>query len=669
MNQTSLKLIEQIIRGADSKRDLIKSVQIKTWQLNAHLNKLEKLGYIITHKDVIKLSGTAKSILLRDVSKKFDIMNMLKDSTEIIFSNLVEPKTISDLEQLTGLSNATIHRATSNLRSIGILQKERDTYNIILDDKLKLFAATLKTENTSTSESTVEMIFQNDSTILKKIIKNKYTDGQTTGFTLFNNYEIKYDDIFDYYIKQDKPLDLEDILIHSVVIARYHADKSRMIMCVIFYLKNKEKLDLVKLRKIAITFKVLDIWIDIEGYIRNGELKNKHLFLPKHEFVTKADLYDIAKEEYTLPEAFPNLFKDVGNNLSKNVVVYLLGGENMRLKGLKPTTKDCDLVVTNESDYHTIQKVLIKMKYREIKNDSFTKEDMRINPMCIFIHATRSRFDIFIQQIANLLYLTDTMKQRAVFEEFEHLQLGILSNEDVFILKAVTDREGDLQDMFALIQNKGNMTYHKQNFDWGIVWNELLKQVQMNPISKLASSIFDSIEALNQQFQINTQFRDKLCRYVVDRDIIRLLMDGSLYIKEIIIYLKTEGQISEQFIRNRIDSLVNSKIIKKILINKKTKIQLAKRIFLPKCNLDINKKNLIWYLRWRFPLRGAGSDISYDKFAHELVRLEFNNINQVDVAAVKYTQTLHKFESQNKGKKLNDLDALQMCVKLYNESV
>ena len=669
MNQTSLRLIEQIIQGTDNKRDLMKFVQIKIWQLNTHLNKLENLGYITIHKDVIKLSETTKSILLRDVSQKFDIMNILKDSTEIIFSNLVEPKTISDLEQLTGLSNATIHRAISNLQSIGVLQKERDTYKIIINDKLQLFAATLKTENTSTSESTVDIIFQNDSIVLKKIIKNKYTDGQTTGFTLYNNYGIKYNDIFDYYIKQAKSLDLEDILIHSVVIAKYHTDKSRMIMCVIFYLKNKEKLDLVKLRKIASAFKVLDVWIDIEGYIRNGELKNDYLFLPKHEFITKADLYDITKEEYTLPEAFPNLFEDIGNNLSENVAVYLIGGENMRLKGLKPATKDCDLVVTNESDYHTIQKVLIKMKYRKIKHDSFSKEDMRIDPMSIFIHTTRSRLDIFIQQIADLLYLTGTIKQRVVFEEFEHLQLGILSNEDIFILKAVTDREGDIQDMFALIQNKGNSTYHKQNFDWSIVWNELLKQVQINPISKLANNIFDSIETLDQQFQINAQFRDKLCRYVVDRDIVRLLMDNSLYIKEIVVYLKNEYQISEQFIRNRIDSLVNSKIIKKILINKKIKIQLVKQIFLEQCNLTINKKNLIRYLRWRFPLRGTGSGTSYDKFAHRLVRLGFNIINQIDEIVVKSTQTLHKFESQNKGEKLNDLDALQMCVKLYNKSV
>ena len=669
MNQTSLRLIEQIIQGTDNKRDLMKFVQIKIWQLNTHLNKLENLGYITIHKDVIKLSETTKSILLRDVSQKFDIMNILINSTEIIFSNLVESKTISDLEQLTGLSNATIHRAISNLQSIGVLQKERDTYKIIINDKLQLFAATLKTENTSTSESTVDIIFQNDSIVLKKIIKNKYTDGQTTGFTLYNNCGIKYNDIFDYYIKQAKSLDLEDILIHSVVIAKYHTDKSRMIMCVIFYLKNKEKLDLVKLRKIASAFKVLDVWIDIEGYIRNVELKNNHLFLPKHEFITKADLYDITKEEYTLPEAFPNLFEDIGNNLSENVAVYLIGGENMRLKGLKPATKDCDLVVTNKSDYHTIQKVLIKMKYRKIKHHSFSKEDMRIDPMSVFIHTTRSRLDIFIQQIADLLYLTGTMKQRAVFEKYGYLQLGILSNEDIFILKAVTDREGDIQDMFALIQNKGNSTYHKQNFDWSIVWNELLKQVQMNPISKLANNIFDSIETLDQQFQINTQFRDKLCRYVVDHDIVRLLMDNSLHIKEIVVYLKNEDQISEQFIRNRINSLVNSKIIKKILVNKKIKVQLVKQIFLEQCNLTINKKNLIRYLRWRFPLRGTGSDTSYDKFAHKLVRLGFNNINQIDVAVVKSTQTLHKFESQNKDEKLNDLDALQMCVKLYNKSV
>ncbi len=65
------------------------------------------------------------------------------------------------------------------------------------------------------------------------------------------------------------------------------------------------------------------------------------------------------------------------------------------------------------------------------------------------------------------LYLSNTMRGRARYEEFDgsnKLRLGILQNEDIFLLKCVTVREHDLQDMIDLLKT--------QNFNWNIVWDE-----------------------------------------------------------------------------------------------------------------------------------------------------------------------------------------------------
>ena len=117
-------------------------------------------------------------------------------------------------------------------------------------------------------------------------------------------------------------------------------DKLGLIMSAVFYVHNKNKIDTKKLRGIATSFGISLVWLDVESYIRRQKLKDQSLFLPWGEFVSKAELYKVDPEKYTVPAHTQTLFEDIGRNIANPLRIFLIGGENMRLKNLKAATKD-----------------------------------------------------------------------------------------------------------------------------------------------------------------------------------------------------------------------------------------------------------------------------------------------------------------------------------------
>ena len=254
------------------------------------------------------------------------------------------------------------------------------------------------------------------------------------------------------------------------------------------------------------------------------------------EFLTKAKLYDIPTEKYTLPEPNNLLFREISDNLQESRTVYLFGGENMRIKSLKDSTKDCDIVVENKNDFDNLARILTSMGYKKIIKTSYSDEDKRLNPDDIFKHDQRSRIDLFTSTIMQDLSLSSTMKERADIRDYGRLKMGLLRNEDVFLLKAMANREGDIQDMAALVAGSPNTPHELQHgsFDWKLVWDEIQIQERINGIKDFTTIIFDQISYLAEQTSIVAPFLDKLKRHVIDIMIKKLLRGGSISIKEIV---------------------------------------------------------------------------------------------------------------------------------------
>lgn len=669
MNTTSIAILKQVVSGIEDAKAILDSVSVKEWQFNAQMKDLSQQGLIHREGDVVQLVDNAKSSLIKDLATKFDIEKILKSSNETIFSYLFEPTTINEIVRLSGLSIATVYRAISDFESVGLLVRDDDTIRLSdSDDKLLLLSQILKTERENVYEPNAEIIYRDSTKTLKKVAKGKVTDGQLTGFSLFTEYGIEYHTNHDYYIKQESPIDIQEMLIHAAYAAQRDSDKTAMIMAIIFYLKHKEKVDILKLRQIADSFKIAHVWIDVEGYIRNNELKDPRLFLPKEEFIEKANLYEVPSHLYTLPEGYPSLFEEIGKNLSAQTTVYLIGGENMRMKGLKPRTKDLDIVVENKESYDQAMSALTKLGYEPKGNIEFSTEDMRLYPSIILQHTNRSRIDVYTKKILRTLSLSSDMIGRSEPVRFGNLKLGILCNEDVFLLKAVTSREGDIQDMASLVRMNyvGTNKFQQKSFDWDIVWGEIMNQEKESQGHGFTDVIAGNVEWLSQQTGIIPPFRAKLQRYALDVKIVSLLRGGSIYLKELVSLLVSDDN-PEQTIRNRIDALVSNNTLTKETVGKDVVVSLLHQHGYVQKDAKITGQSLEDYFSWRFRLLKPSTPLKYDAVSQDLNGIGIDTLGKLDDIIIKSLRALNEYKRVFHSEiKLSRVGAARLCIGFQN---
>lgn len=557
MNETAIALLKAVREGHSDPKELMDIVKLGKTQFYDLVKNLTSQDYLEKADSAIQFKANTKTILFRDVASKYNIEKLLHDSNEIIFYNLTEPKTIEEIQRTTNVSLRTVERAVSELESIGVIRRGEN--NAIQLDPSKepvyLLAKYLKTEYERRQiEEYAEVVYQNHLAVLKKVPKGKRAEGELTGFSLFTDYGIEYHTTHDYYVKQESALKLEEILIHAVIAASKDKDKNAMTVAILFYLKNRDKMNTTEIRSVARKYGIIHVWLDIESFVRGNEIKNAELFSPREEFVEKAQLYEISPDLYTLPTAYPQLFDDIGANIPRQISIYLIGGENMRLKGLKARTKDCDIVVPGEQEYRTIAETLRKMGYQSLNESSLSEDDKRLHASDILVHPTRSRMDIFNTVVGGLLYLSERMKERAKKEIHGKLELGILQNEDVFLLKGVAGREGDVDDMAKLVQATG--------FDWNVVWDELINQEKDTKVN-FSSMLLDTLDYLAERTAIKAPFQKELVRRVLDKEIFKLIRTREVSLKEVIESLQFTD-ISEKMIRNRVYSLEKKGFLKKV---------------------------------------------------------------------------------------------------------
>jgi hypothetical protein len=255
--------------------------------------------------------------------------------------------------------------------------------------------------------------------------------------------------------------------------------------------------------------------------------------------------------------AYPILFQDIANNLSFDIVVYLIGGENLRIKGIRNKTKDCDLLVTDNSSLDVLVEASKNLGYTSGNDESKSSDvGLQVEPSVFLNHPIRPRLEIFTITILRKLYISDTMRERAKYEEFHgrhKLRLGILQDEDVFLLKCVTARENDLQDMNAILKTR--------NFNWDTLWDEIEKQ-DKDTGKVIFLNILDNIDYLLSQGSLQIPFHKKLLIKTIDQIACGIIRNKRMYKHELISALIQNGDLSEKILNTRINYLVRIRFIK-----------------------------------------------------------------------------------------------------------
>lgn len=172
-------------------------------------------------------------------------------------------------------------------------------------------------------------------------------------------------------------------------------------------------------------------------------------------------------------EEIQNLFKEIDGSLpatpeTEKLEIFVIGGTVLLEQGLKPATKDIDLVVRDMHDFKLLENTLNTLGFKSTKPGA---EYVHMNISQV-LEREDFRIDLFQTSVCGKFSVTDSMVGRAR----EYLVLGRLavylcSNEDVFLFKTMTERSGDIEDCISLA---------KRGIEWEIIFDELKNQIRLS---------------------------------------------------------------------------------------------------------------------------------------------------------------------------------------------
>lgn len=588
------------------------------------LKRLESAGYIRRDGDRIALQNNAKCILLEKASRRYDIMAILRHSNEEVFASLAKPGTRADIVGRTGLSPSTIHRALSEMAAAGIVTMDKE--GIRLAWPLTELAAVMSIEREAARRRSRDVLYRDGLVEIVAVPAGTPFEGQLTAFSVFGEYGVPYASPRDYYAIQEAEMDINRVLVHAVMIAALEGSPGDMSAAIIFYVSNRKRVDVLQLRRHARALQILDVWLDVESYVRNRTTAGSgSLFLPWEEFMEKCRTYGTSPDPYG--SAGP-LFRDIGLHLDRPVTAYLLGGENMRMKGMKASTRDYDILVSGADEFDAILGAATqKMGYERLAAMEYMEEDMRLRPDDILVHRQRPRIDIFTDSILGAAVLTDGMERAADYAQCGSLTLGILSNEHVFLLKAIAGRDGDIHDMATLARGASTLSGVRYAFDWEMVWAEIMRQEEANPLGCPTETVFDQISDMSEYEGLEPPIAKRLRLHVMNRRISRLARGGWCPLSWIVGVL-AGGDIREKDVRNRVHALLARGMLKRKNRGRTVLLCSTERFPLP--DKEIDGSTVDEYLRWRFPYqRPAGADDAA-ALAGSLLKKGYRRIGDMD---------------------------------------
>jgi transcription initiation factor TFIIIB Brf1 subunit/transcription initiation factor TFIIB len=244
------------------------------------------------------------------------------------------------------------------------------------------------------------------------------------------------------------------------------------------------------------------------------------------------------------------LYNQIGSRLPKMTTAFLIGGENLRAKGLRDDGRhDHDFVMTNEKDFEVMVSTLTDIGFQHTTMGH--SQIVAAIPTCgqekcccIQSLDWLMFFNIVIGK--NRCYLSKRMVDRVAYRRYGKLRLGLLHVNDIFLLKAVTDRQKDMQDILKIVKTK--------DFDWGTVWEEMKLQ-EKDTREYISGFLLDTIDDLITEGVPAPAFLNRLLIRVVDIEIKRYLREGEKPLEALLGILLKHSSIKKEMVTNRIEFL------------------------------------------------------------------------------------------------------------------
>ncbi len=543
-----------LVGGNFNTRELASKLGLSYSRTATIIRHLLKKEYCEKQGGKIRLARNAKTSLLKELAYRYDISSLLGGVREELLLALREASSISEIQRKTGLAQSTIYQNLRELMAIGVVRKLDDHYVVAEEPRLKSFLELLNQEKEAREiEHEAVLLYSRHGIKLKMIPAGKEAVGSKTAFSLFPNYGIDYFSSYDYYVEPPMKVSMEECLIHALIMARSRLERT---MCAVFYLKNYDRINSERIKTLAKKYGALQLLTRLQNYVR-GSTVETDAFLPWDEFKERASIYGVNVSPPPGYEKIIMVLRMLGEKLDAPTAAYLFGGANLLLRGLKSATKDLDMVVEDSTSFFKLKDTLLKLGFRMLAEHEMTSTDRRLSPSGILVSPELPRFDIFTRNICNVFSLTEEMKKRSEHQSFGKLELRLLSLEDVFLLKSITEREGDIEDMAVIVRQGGGL-------DWNVILETYFKE-EKKIERHLCFKILDSIEILQEREKITIPIRKPLLRHCIDIGILQSVKQGAKSVKEI----RKLIDFPEYMIRNRIKKLVNEGKISKTVEGKR----------------------------------------------------------------------------------------------------
>lgn len=174
-----------------------------------------------------------------------------------------------------------------------------------------------------------------------------------------------------------------------------------------------------------------------------------------------------------------NIFELISKAISKNIECYAFGGTAMMFYGYKDETKDIDLLFEDEASRDEFVKAIENLGFNETTLvNIYIPEKLRDKNVPRMFKREDSRFDIFLKKIFKTV-ISPRMKEDLYavhdFKGINNLRVKVLRKEFIVLLKAVTERDRDFEDILTIVKKE-------KTFDWQYLIDEVIWQYKHGDI-------------------------------------------------------------------------------------------------------------------------------------------------------------------------------------------
>ena len=169
------------------------------------------------------------------------------------------------------------------------------------------------------------------------------------------------------------------------------------------------------------------------------------------------------------------LFSIIARNLKSDVTAYAFGGTAMMFYGYKGETKDVDLFFEDEIQRSKFIKAIELLGYSEFSPIKiYIAEKLRDPHRPKMFKRDDERFDLFVKKIFKTVlsqHMKDDVYAVQEFKENKTLTLKVFRTEIIVMLKSVTERTNDFDDIRTIIEKD-------KNFNWDYFLDEVVWQAK-----------------------------------------------------------------------------------------------------------------------------------------------------------------------------------------------